>query len=123
MSDDYGMAPSPVTIGEHDGLLEIGCTFCGRHGYFTKDQVKLPAHLTFAEAQMLLTCSNCGRKNAEPGGYPLWIRGDARVPPIDQLNFKHPPKVIFPGRNEFQQRNFLKLRANAWMRPADWKDD
>jgi hypothetical protein len=45
------------------------------------------------------------------------------VPPHGQLGFKHPPQVIFEGRNERQQRKFLKLRVNAWMRQADWIDD
>jgi hypothetical protein len=105
-----------------DGLLEIGCIFCGRHGYWTKDQVKLPAHLTIAEAGMVLTCSNCGQKNKEVG-YPLWVRPDGRGPVVGQLGLAHPPRIVFEGRNEIQQRKFLKMRVNAWMRPADWTDD
>lgn len=120
--DPYGNAEPELKVGDFDGLLEIGCTYCGRHGYFARDAVKLPPHLTFAEAAMVLACSNCGKRNDEPG-YPLWVRPDSRVPPIGQLGFKHPPKLIFAGRNELQQRKYLKLKVNAWMRPADWTDD
>lgn len=69
-TDPYGTAEPILTIGGYDGLLEIGCTYCGRHGYWTKEAVRLPAHLTFADASLCLTCTNCGKKNKEPG-YPL----------------------------------------------------
>jgi hypothetical protein len=101
MADPYGTAEPPLKIAEHTGLLEIG-----RRGYWPKQVVKLPPHMTFAEAEILLVCSNCGQRNAQPGGYPLWIRPDSRVPPHGQLGFKHTPQVIFEGRNEMQQANF-----------------
>lgn len=51
------------------------------------------------------------------------MRPDSRPPPIGQLGFRHPPRIIFEGRDEIQQRKLLKMRVNAHMRPADWTDD
>ena len=39
------------------------------------------------------------------------------------LGLAQPARIVFEGRNEIQQRKFLKMRVNARMRPADWADD
>ena len=105
-----------MTIG--DGrragkLLEIGCEICGRHGYFTHEEVNLPEHLSFEEAGWRLSCSNCSARNRTDPRWPLWIRPDARVKANG--DGKYPPLVDRPGRDWHQQERHIKLPINAWL--------
>jgi hypothetical protein len=105
-----------ATIGdsrENGELLEIGCYICGRHGYFTHDEVRLPAHLSFAAASWYLTCSTCGAHNLREPQWPVWIRPDARVTATGKGDF--PAIVDRPGRDWYQQERYLKLPINAWL--------
>ena len=64
----YAQAEPIATIGDFaDRLFEIGCDVCDRHGYFSQENVRLPKHLTFADASLLLICSNCNARNRRPG--------------------------------------------------------
>lgn len=114
----------PKTIGhsrQTGELLEIGCYYCGRHGYFRPDSVSLPAELTFPDAVWQLRCSNCGRRNARNWpGYPIWLRVDTRVSPgAERKHFT--AEVTHPGRTWSEQEIYLRLPRNTWMVPPDWR--
>ena len=113
---EYGNAEPVATLGHFpDKLIEIGCQICGRHGYFTPEAVRLPKHLSFADASLLLTCSTCGARNHGRQGFPLWVRPDARAPRVSEPGYKHPPEVDRPGRDWYQQEKYLRLPINAWL--------
>jgi hypothetical protein len=94
-------------------LLEVGCEICGRHGYFTHEEVNLPAHLSFEAASWRLSCRNCSARNRTDPRWPLWIRPDARVKANSEGGY--PAMVNRPGRDWDQQERYLKLPMNAWL--------
>jgi len=113
---DYAAAEPIATVGDFPGkLLEIGCQICGRHGYFTRDAVRLPGHLTFADASFLLVCGTCGARNLREPGWPLWVRPDARAPVLSKPGYVHPPEIDRPGRDWYEQERYLRLPINAWL--------
>ena|SRR5437868_5542107 len=105
-----------MTIGdcrEGGRLLEIGCLICGQRGYYTHEQVNLPAHLSFALASRHLICAMCGARNLRDPQWPIWMRPDARGPRKDSQ--AHPSIIDRPGRDWYQQEKYLGLPINSWL--------